>query len=88
MCPGFESLIRHQDILMRTIAKLAFLLLSTSLVACESTNRLSDGSFVGVMTTQAMADVQIDGKQRRLAPVHASRAPIILPLLRIRCGEQ
>ena len=53
---------------MRTFAKLAFLSLTLSLAACQSTNRLPDGSFVGVMTTQAVPDVQIDGKQRRLAP--------------------
>ena len=68
MCPGFESLIRHQTILMRTFARLAFFSIGLALVACQSTNRLPDGSFVGVMTTQAVPDVQIDGKQRRLAP--------------------
>lgn len=68
MCPGFESLIRHQDIHMRKFAKLAFLLIGFSLAACESTNRLPDGSMIGVMTTQQLQDVQIDGKPRRLAP--------------------
>ena len=53
---------------MRTFARLAFLSISLSLIGCESTNRLPDGSFVGVMTTQQLQDVQIDGKQRRLAP--------------------
>ena len=53
---------------MRMLAKLAFLSMALGLVACQSTNRLPDGSFVGVMTTQQVPDVQIDGKQRRLAP--------------------
>ena len=53
---------------MRMLAKLAFLSIAWWLVACQSTNRLPDGSFVGVMTTQQLPDVQIDGKQRRLAP--------------------
>ena len=53
---------------MRMIAKLAFLLISLSLIACESTNRLPDGSMVGVMTTQQVPVVLIDGKQQRLAP--------------------
>jgi hypothetical protein len=68
VCPGFESLIRHQDTLMRTFAKLAFLFIGCSLLACESTNRLPDGSMIGVMTTQQVPIVQIDGKQQRLAP--------------------
>ena len=53
---------------MRATAKLAFLLLSLSLVACQSTNRLPDGSMIGVMTTQQLPIVVIDGKQQRLAP--------------------
>ena len=68
MCPGFESLIRHQDTLMRTFAKLAFLLIGLSLLGCQSTNRLPDGSMVGVMTTQQVPAVLIDGKPQRLAP--------------------
>ena len=69
MCPGFESLIRHQDTLMRTFAKLAFLLIGFSVLGCESTTtRLPDGSMVGIMTTQQVPVVQIDGKQQRLAP--------------------
>ncbi len=69
MCPGFESLIRHQDTLMRTLSQLAFLLLiGFSPLGCQSTNRLPDGSMVGVMTTQQLPVVQIDGKQQRLAP--------------------
>ena len=67
MCPGFESLIRHQDTFMRMFAKLAFLLIAGSLLACESTNRLPDGSMIGVRTTQQVPLVQIDGKQQRLA---------------------
>ena len=53
---------------MRTIAKLALLLIGFSLIACQSTNRLPDGSMLGVMTTQQLPVVQIDGKQQRLAP--------------------
>ena len=53
---------------MRMIAKLAFLSIIFALAACQSTNRLPDGSFVGVMTTQSVPDVQVDGRQRRLAP--------------------
>ena len=68
MCPGFESLIRHQDTLMRTFAKLAFLLIGISFLGCQSTNRLPDGSMVGVMTTQQVPAVLIDGKPQRLAP--------------------
>jgi hypothetical protein len=68
VCPGFESLIRHQDTLMRTFAKLAFLLIGFSLLGCQSTNRLPDGSMVGVMTTQQLPAVLIDGTPQRLAP--------------------
>ena len=54
---------------MRTLSQLASLLLiGLLLVGCQSTNRLSDGSMIGVMTTQTLADVQIDGRQQRLAP--------------------
>ncbi len=53
---------------MRTFAKLASLLICFSLIACQSSNRLPDGSFVGVMTTQQVPVVLIDGKQQRLAP--------------------
>ncbi len=53
---------------MRTFAKLVLLWVSVSLLACQSTNRLPDGSMVGVMTTQQLPDVQIDGRQQRLAP--------------------
>jgi hypothetical protein len=68
VCPGFESLIRHQDTLMRTFAKLVFLLIGLSVLGCQSTNRLPDGSMVGVMTTQQVPAVLIDGKPQRLAP--------------------
>ena len=69
MCPGFESLIRHQDTLMRTFAKLAFLVIGFSVLGCESTTtRLPDGSMVGVMTTQEVPAVLIDGRPHRLAP--------------------
>ena len=68
MCPGFESLIRHQDTSMRMLARIAFLLISFALLGCQSTNRLPDGSMLGVMTTQQLPLVQIDGKERRLAP--------------------
>lgn len=53
---------------MRTIATYLILVAATTLIACQSTNRLPDGSIVGVMTTQSMPDVQIDGRQMRLAP--------------------
>ncbi len=45
-----------------------WLLASITLLACESTNRLPDGSMIGVMTTQQLPQVQIDGKPQRLAP--------------------
>ena len=53
---------------MRMLAKLAFLLIGLSLLGCQSTNRLPDGSMVGVMTTQQVPVVLIDGKPQRLAP--------------------
>ena len=54
---------------MRTLSQLASLLLiGISLLGCQSTNRLPDGSMVGVMTTQTLPVVQIDGRQQRLAP--------------------
>jgi hypothetical protein len=66
VCPGFESLIRHQDtLLMRTITAL-FLVIA--LIGCQSTNRLPDGSMVGTMTTQQLPLVHIDGREQRLAP--------------------
>ena len=49
-------------------SKLAPLLIGIALVACQSTNRLADGSMIGVMTTQQLPVVQIDGRQMRLAP--------------------
>ena len=51
---------------MRTIA--ASLLATALLVACQSTNRLPDGSMIGTMTTQQLPLVQIDGREQRLAP--------------------
>jgi len=53
---------------MRMFSKLAPLLIGFALVACQSTNRLADGSMIGVMTTQQLPVVQIDGRQLRLAP--------------------
>jgi len=53
---------------MRTFAKLAFLVIGSSLLGCQSTNRLPDGSMVGVMTTQELPAVVIDGRPHRLAP--------------------
>jgi len=54
---------------MRTFAKLAFLLISSLVLGCESTTtRLPDGSMVGVMTTQELPAVVIDGRPHRLAP--------------------
>ncbi len=52
---------------MRTINALLFVATAT-LVGCASSNRLSDGSMIGVMTTQQLPVVQIDGKPQRLAP--------------------
>ncbi|MEP6607059.1 MAG: hypothetical protein ABJA83_00085 [Burkholderiaceae bacterium] len=52
---------------MRTIAALLFSATAT-LVACTSSNRLADGSMVGVMTTQQLPIVTIDRKDYRLAP--------------------
>jgi len=54
---------------MRTFAKLAFLVIGFSVLGCESTTaRLPDGSMVGVMTTQELPAVVIDGRPHRLAP--------------------
>ena len=53
---------------MSTFAKLAFLVIGFSLLGCQSTNRLPDGSMVGVMTTQEVPAVLIDGRPHRLAP--------------------
>lgn len=53
---------------MRMLAKLAFLLIGFSILGCQSTNRLPDGSMVGVMTTQQLPAVLIDGQPQRLAP--------------------
>ncbi|MEO8186310.1 MAG: hypothetical protein ABI580_02985 [Burkholderiaceae bacterium] len=53
---------------MRMFLRLAFLLIGFSLFGCQSTNRLPDGSMVGIMTTQQVPAVQIDGKPQRLAP--------------------
>ena len=50
------------------LARIAYLLISFALLACQSTNQLPDGSMVGVMTTQQLPVVQIDGKELRLAP--------------------
>jgi len=50
-------------------AKLAFLVIGLSVLGCESTTtRLPDGSMVGVMTTQELPAVVIDGRPHRLAP--------------------
>jgi len=50
-------------------AKLAFLVIGFSVLGCESTTtRLPDGSMVGVMTTQEVPAVLIDGRPHRLAP--------------------
>ena len=53
---------------MRMLARLTFLLLGFSILGCQSTNRLPDGSMVGVMTTQQVPAVLIDGRPQRLAP--------------------
>ena len=54
---------------MRTFLTLiASLLIGLSLLGCQSTNRLPDGSIVGVMTTQQVPAVLIDGQPQRLAP--------------------
>ncbi len=50
-------------------SKFVFLMAGAVLLAaCQSTNRLPDGTMVGVMTTQQLPLVQIDGRQQRLAP--------------------
>ena len=38
------------------------------LAACGSSNRLSDGSYLGTMSPGQMSNVTIDGKPMRLAP--------------------
>lgn len=53
---------------MRMFARLAVLLIGFSILGCQSTNRLPDGSMVGVMTTQQVPAVLIDGQPQRLAP--------------------
>lgn len=53
---------------MRMRARIASLLIGFALLGCQSTNRLPDGSMLGVMTTQQLPLVQIDGQERRLAP--------------------
>jgi uncharacterized protein YcfL len=53
---------------MRNFAKLVLLLIGFLVLGCQSTNRLPDGSMIGVMTTQQVPVVMIDGKQQRLAP--------------------
>lgn len=53
---------------MRTIAVL-LCWATVTLAGCgSSSNRLSDGSMVGTMTTQQLPNVQVDGKPLRLAP--------------------
>jgi hypothetical protein len=67
LCPGFESLIRHQISL--TMRSLLALSISAFLVACGSTDtRQPDGSMLGTMTTGQLPMVVIDGKPMRLAP--------------------
>ena len=46
---------------------LAFLLVAV-LAACGSSNRLSDGSYVGTLSPGQLSNVTIDGKPMRLAP--------------------
>lgn len=53
---------------MQTIAALLILVVTTILASCQSTNRLPDGSMVGVMTTQQLPVVTIDNNNYRLAP--------------------
>jgi hypothetical protein len=53
---------------MHMLARIVFVLISLALLGCQSTNRLPDGSMLGVMTTQQMPVVHIDGKEQRLAP--------------------
>jgi len=56
---------------MRTLAALivvSLALVAATLPGCASSNRLSDGSMVGVMTTQQLPLVTIDTKSYRLAP--------------------
>ncbi|MGH6622803.1 MAG: hypothetical protein ACREBN_02470 [Burkholderiaceae bacterium] len=47
---------------------LAVVLVSILLAACSSSKTLSDGSILGVMTTQQLPVVIIDGQPMRLAP--------------------
>jgi len=56
---------------MRTLAALIVVSLALAVAAlsgCASSNRLSDGSMIGVMTTQQLPLVTIDNKAYRLAP--------------------
>jgi hypothetical protein len=67
LCPGFESLIRHQ---IEPMPRLLFaVVIACLLAACgTSTTRLADGTMVGTMTTHSLPVVTIDGREHRLAP--------------------
>jgi len=47
---------------------LSLALVAAALSGCASSNRLPDGSMIGVMTTQQLPLVTIDSKSYRLAP--------------------
>jgi hypothetical protein len=66
LCPGFESLIRHQKSSMRFL--LAVVIASLALCSCGSPQTLPDGTIMGTMTTGQLPMVTIDGKEYRLAP--------------------
>jgi hypothetical protein len=67
LCPGFESLIRHQIAPMPRLLLAALML--ALLAACgTSSTRLADGTMVGTMTTHSLPVVTLDGQERRLAP--------------------
>ncbi len=77
MIDAYDSRVRHETssdiklVLMRTIATLIFsftALAAATLAGCASSNRLSDGSMIGVMTTRQLPVVTIDSKDYRLAP--------------------
>ena len=52
---------------MRRLAALT-ISIALALAACSSSKTLPDGSQLGVMTTQQLPNVVVDGKPMRLAP--------------------
>ncbi|MGH6611083.1 MAG: hypothetical protein ACRECQ_12585, partial [Burkholderiaceae bacterium] len=66
--PRAVAIVVPRSVYIRPMRFVVSFLIVTTLLACQSTNRLPDGSMIGTMTTQQLPDVQIDGRQQRLAP--------------------